>query len=97
VEPPVVHETHEGCHCDCSEPHVEEPPVVPKKKCTCCQPKVVVMSLEMPLTCETFTPEKRDAFQCAIGRVTLSRSLRMFACLCLCRVPVSGCKRQTRS
>jgi len=22
----------------------------------------------MPLTCETFTPEKRDAFQCAIGR-----------------------------
>jgi hypothetical protein len=57
---------------------------------------VVVISLEMPLTCETFTPEKRDAFQCAIGRVTLLRSLRMFASVCLCRVP-SRCKRRARS
>jgi hypothetical protein len=100
-EPPPEEE-REGCHCDCGQPHLEEPPVeggephvvelpvvIPEKKCTCCQPKVVVMSLEMPLTCETFTREKRDVFQCAIGRVTLPRSLRMLpvcvfvVCLCL--------------
>jgi len=78
----------EVCHCDCGK-DVEEPPPVPNKKCTCCQPKVVVMSLEMPMTCETFTPEKRDMFQCAIGRVTLWRFLRMLpvcvfvVCQCL--------------